>query len=55
MRTLQFSHVHPKLVALFQDALAPFFDEVIKSRGEACHAIAKVFETEVDAGKGIGY
>ena len=52
---LQLGHFHPELVALFEDALATFDDEVVEAVGESCHAIAQFIEAEVDAGKGVGH
>ena len=53
--TLQLGHFHSELVALFEDALAAFGNEVVEAVGKFCHALSELVEAEVDAGEGVGH
>ena len=48
MRTVQFAESGSEVVALFQDSLSAAFDEGVEFGCECCHALAQVFEVEVD-------
>jgi hypothetical protein len=51
--TFKFGHVDAELISLFQYAFAALLDEGIESDGELSHAIAEVFESEVDIWEGV--
>jgi hypothetical protein len=51
---LQLCHARPELVSLLQDALPALFDEGIEFGSKFCHAITKIVETEINAGKCVG-
>ena len=52
---VQLGDVHAELIALFEDAFAPFGDEFVESVGESRHAVAELVEAEVYAGEGVGH
>lgn len=53
--TMKFGHIDAKLISLFQHMLTTLCDELVKSVGEARHAISQVIEAEIDAGEGISH
>lgn len=51
--TVNLCNVHAKLVAFFEDPLAPGFYEVVELDGELGHAVAQLVEAEVDRGERV--
>lgn len=41
------------MIALFQDALAASFDEMVEARRKLSHTLAEVIEAEVDARESV--
>jgi hypothetical protein len=53
--TVEFGNIDAELVSLFQHMFTAFCDKVIKSLGEAHHAVSQVFEAEVDGREALGH
>lgn len=47
-RTLKLGDIHAEGISLFENTLTAALNEVVKSRGEGCHALAQVVEAEID-------
>lgn len=52
---MELRNIHFEGVALFEDALAPDFNESIELDSEFRHAIAQLVEAEVDGGERVGH
>lgn len=44
-----------ELVPLLQDSFATLFDKCIEFSAKLRHAIAQIFESEIDAGERVGH